>query len=168
MIKLRSIRESDSEKLFAWINDEELVRFSYYFRPVSEMEHKKWFYSIFDRTDQVLFGVEDSEKTLLIGTCGLFGLDYISRRAEMRIKLGDKAYWGSGAGTEAVVQLVEFGFKDLNLNRIWLKVMGDNDRALKSYQKAGFKVEGKLRQDMFIDSQYKDVVIMGRLAGESQ
>jgi RimJ/RimL family protein N-acetyltransferase len=46
--------------------------------------------------------------------------------------------------------------------------MGDNERALKSYQKAGFKVEGKLRQDMFIDSQYKDVVIMGRLAGESQ
>jgi len=162
-IKLRSITENDSPKLFKWVNDPELIGFTNYFKPVSEVEHKNWFNSIFEKKDQVLFGIEDEEKELLIGTCGLFQLDFISRKAELRIKLGDKNYWGSGAGTEAVKLLIKYGFENLNMNRIWLKVMEDNQRASKSYEKVGFIIEGKLIKDMFVNNEYKNIILMGLL-----
>lgn len=162
-IKLRSLTENDSPKLFCWVNDPELIGFTNYFKPVSEIEHKKWFNTIFDKKDQILFGIEDEENKLLIGTCGLYQLDFISRKAELRIKIGEKKYWGTGAGTEAVKLLVKFGFENLNLNRIWLKVIKDNHRAIKSYEKVGFKSEGELVRDMFINNKYKNVILMGLL-----
>ncbi len=165
-IVLRAISDSDSEKLFEWVNDRELKSYTDHFHPVSEAEHKAWFNSVFHRKDQVLFGIEDNDKKLLIGTCGLFELDFVSRQGELRIKLGDKNYWGSGAGTQAVLELVRFGFQDLNMNRIWLKVMTDNVRAIRSYEKAGFKSEGTLRRAMFINREYKDITLMALLAEE--
>lgn len=163
-IALRSIKISDSPLLFAWVNDRELISHSYYYRPVSELEHNKWFESVFEKRDQLLLGIEisDGDLDLLVGTCGLFDIDQISRKAELRIKIGNKDYWGKGVGTIAVNQLCELGFYTLNLNKIWLKVIKDNIRALKSYQKSGFGIEGELKDDMFIEGEFKDIVIMSK------
>jgi RimJ/RimL family protein N-acetyltransferase len=159
-IILRALRNEDNPILYGWVNDRELIQYTNYFHPVSETEHDEWFKSVSINKGQVFFGIEDEDEKKLIGTCGLFEIDEISRKAELRIKIGDKEYWGHGAGTNAVKLLVEFGFSSMNLNKIWLKVMKDNVRAVKSYEKVGFIIEGELKQDMFINGEYKDILLM--------
>jgi len=159
-IRLRALKESDSESLYNWVNDPEIVRYTYFYHPVSEMEHKSCFSSLPLQKDQILFGIETIEENKLIGTCGFHDINHICRKAELIIKISDKNEWGKGYGKDALQILIDFGFSDLNLRRIWLRVLADNDRAIKLYQNAGFITEGLLKEDHYIQGEYKDVIIM--------
>jgi RimJ/RimL family protein N-acetyltransferase len=98
-----------------------------------------------------------------IGGCALFNFDQVARRAMLGITIGDKAYWGQGYGREAVQLLVDYGFRHHNLHKIWLEVHGRNQRAIRAYRACGFVEEGRLRQHVWSDSAYDDLVIMGIL-----
>ena len=69
-------------------------------------------------------------------------------------------------GTVALAQLVEFGFVRRNLRRIHLQVIASNAGALRSYGKAGFVVEGRLREHAWVRGAYEDIVLMGILRSE--
>lgn len=114
--------------------------------------------------DGVTFAIEAGGS--IIGICGLFGIDPIGRTAEMGITIGDKAYWGKGNGREAVRTLVGYGFRMLNLRRIFLRVHGRNERAIRAYRTAGFIEEGRLRDHVWSDGAYDDLVMMGVLRGD--
>jgi RimJ/RimL family protein N-acetyltransferase len=102
----------------------------------------------------------------LVGTCQLHGIQPIHRTAELQIRIGRASDRGKGYGTKAVSQLVRFGFLDRNLNRIALHVFADNTAAVRLYTKIGFKEEGRLRQAVFIDGHFKDVLIFSLLRSE--
>jgi RimJ/RimL family protein N-acetyltransferase len=130
---LEELRDEDSDPLFAWINDPELVRLSAVFRPVTREEHDAWFASVRAREDVAIFALrEDGE---LVGTCQLI-VD--GDEAELRIRIGVASAQGRGRGTAAVRALVAFGFEELGLRRIWLQVFAVNARAIRAYEKAGF------------------------------
>lgn len=82
------------------------------------------------------------------------------------IFIGDKKYWGKGYGTDAMRVLVKFIFEQMNIHKVKLNVYSFNERAIKSYEKCGFKVEGVLRQEIFRDGRYYDEIIMGLLKEE--
>ena len=71
---------------------------------------------------------------------------------------------GKGFGTEAVRLALDYGWSVLNLHRVGLQVLAHNQRAIASYKRAGFAVEGCLREAAFIDGQWRDLVLMGALA----
>ena len=93
----------------------------------------------------------------------LFNVDHVARRAMLGITIGDKACWGQGYGREAVHLLVDYGFRHHNLHRIWLEVHGRNRRAIGAYCACGFVEEGRLRQHVWSDGAYDDLVMMGIL-----
>jgi RimJ/RimL family protein N-acetyltransferase len=97
-----------------------------------------------------------------IGNCGLCEIDLQRRKAQLWIYLGESQ--GKGYGTLAVRQLLERGFRDLGLNRIFLRVVADNDRALRLYRGLGFVQEGCRRQDTVWEGRYVDSILMGLLA----
>jgi RimJ/RimL family protein N-acetyltransferase len=101
-----------------------------------------------------------------IGTTGFHQVDWKNRTAELGIVIGDKEWWGRGYGTDAVRALARWALDELALNRLWLRVYEDNARAIHSYEKVGFKVEGRLRQDRFHGGRYFDTVVMGLLRDE--
>ncbi len=102
----------------------------------------------------------------MIGSTGFFNLDYKNRCAELGIMIGDKSCWNQGYGTEAVRLLVQHGFHTLNLNRIYLRVLENNPRAIRAYEKAGFTHEGRQRQAEFKDGQFVDLLVMSILKEE--
>lgn len=165
-IKLREIRDADIWELHKWINDPEIIRYTNTYRPISEMEQKEWFYNTEYFRHNHVFGIELIDDGKLIGTCGLYDFDTISRKAELRMKICEQDQRGKGAGKESLKQLLAFGFNDLNLNKIWLRVQIDNIPAVKLYEKNGFKIEGTLRRDMYIKGQYKDLYVMSLLVEE--
>lgn len=101
-----------------------------------------------------------------IGQCALFRFDDVAHTAELGITIGDKAYWGKGYGREAIALLLDYGFRLRNLRKIWLQVNGDNERAQHAYRACGFVEEGRLRQHVWSNGQYVDLVQMGVLREE--
>jgi RimJ/RimL family protein N-acetyltransferase len=165
-IKIRAIRENDIWVLHQWINDPEVIQYTNAFRPISEMEQKEWFANTKYFKNNYVFGIEDIDDKKLIGTCGLYDPDHIAHKAELRMKIAESNYRGKGLGREALNQLLSFGFRDLNLNKIWLRVLSNNIPALQIYLKAGFQKEGVMRKDMFIRGNYHDVIVMSLLKEE--
>ncbi len=102
----------------------------------------------------------------MIGGCGFFNLDDRNRSAEFGISIGDKTCWDKGYGTEAVRLLCRHGFDTLNLNRIYLRVLETNPRAIRAYEKAGFTHEGRQRQAWYKDGRYLDFLVMSILKEE--
>ena len=80
--------------------------------------------------------------------------------------IGDRAYWGKGYGFEAMQLLLDYGFNLLNLHNIMLGVFAFNQRALRLYQKLGFREIGRRRQARMIAGQRHDVIFMDLLATE--
>jgi len=131
---LEPLRDEDSDALFAWINDRELVELSAVFHPVSRAEHDAWFASIRARDDVAIYAIR--EDGALVGTCQLI---MEGAEAELRIRIGVRSAQGRGIGTFAVAELVRRGFQELGLERIWLQVFAVNARAIRAYEKAGFR-----------------------------
>jgi RimJ/RimL family protein N-acetyltransferase len=144
-ISLLPLREADSDTLFRWINDRELVEHSAVFRPVSRAEHDRWFAEITGRDDVAIFAIREDGR--LIGTCQLL-VD--GHEAELRIRIGEAAARDRGLGTAAVRALLAHGFGELGLARVWLQVFRANTRAIRSYEKAGFTACGTLGAEVLL------------------
>ena len=101
-----------------------------------------------------------------IGEVALSELDLRNGSAEVGIFIGEVDEWGKGYGTDAVSALVDFGFRELRLERIWLNVWTGNDRARRLYEKAGFVLEATLRNDRYEGGRYTSGHVMSILRDE--
>jgi RimJ/RimL family protein N-acetyltransferase len=101
-----------------------------------------------------------------IGFAGLFAINWIDRSAEFGIAIGP-AHWGQGYGREVARQMLDYGFNELNLNRVELHVVASNARGIKAYQAAGFVHEGTKRKGVLVEGQFEDLLLMGALREET-
>jgi len=113
--------------------------------------------------DQVRFVIEADGAP--VGSIGLFGAERLAGHAEVGIALLPEAR-GRGIGTAAIEQLLEFGFVRRNLRRIHLQAIESNRGAIRAYEKAGFVLEGRLREHAYVRGRYEDLVLMGLLRSE--
>jgi RimJ/RimL family protein N-acetyltransferase len=104
---------------------------------------------------------------VFIGTCGLFDFNQTSGTCQLGIGIGDPAYQGKGYGRDAVRVLLDYAFRLRNLRKVWLTVNGTNDRAIRAYRACGFVEEGRLRDHVWSDGHYIDLVYMGVFRDDS-
>jgi len=83
----------------------------------------------------------------------------------MRIRIGAKSLWDQGLGTEAVTVLLFHAFRNMNLSRVYLRVYDDNHRAIRCYQKVGFKKEGRLLRSNN-NQPFREIILMRILKNE--
>lgn len=98
----------------------------------------------------------------VVGDCQLHAIDHFNRRCELGIELG-REHWGKGFGQDAVRTLVEYAFTHLNVNRVALQVLADDERAVGAYAAAGFVEEGRLRQHALVQGRLRDELVMSVL-----
>ena len=167
-VRLRGIEREDIPAFVRWFNDPEVRQYLLMYTPMSRADEERWFESLKDRTDDYLFAVEAhlNDAWLHIGNVGLHAVDWKNRAATFGIALGEKAYWGQGFGTDATRTLLRFAFHELNLHRVELEVFDFNPRAMRCYEKAGFRREGTRRHRLFHDGRYRDAHLMAILEGE--
>lgn len=101
-----------------------------------------------------------------IGSIRLDRIDLHDRRASLAIGIDDPTRLGRGLGTEAIRLVLQHAFTDLSLHRIAVRVLAFNQRAIRVYQKCGFRIEGLEREAASIDGAWYDDVIMGLLDRE--
>ncbi|MCX7711455.1 MAG: GNAT family N-acetyltransferase [Clostridia bacterium] len=167
-VRLREYRKEDIPLRLSFINDPELQKYLVADTPypMTLREEEKWFESISALGDTYKFAIETLGDKKFIGGCSINDVDWKNSVATVGIFIGDKDYWGNGYGTDAMKTLVSFIFSQMNINKIRLTCYSFNGRAIKSYEKCGFKIEGVLRQEMFKDGRYHDKIAMGILREE--
>jgi len=171
-VRLRRLERADLPLFVAWLNDPELRDHLAVAYPLSQAQEEHWFEATL-RMEPALqpFAIEArlrprARTFTMVGTVSFHGVDWRHRTAELGLFIGQRALWGKGYGTDALRALAAFAFGELNLNRLWLRVYEDNVRARKSYEKVGFVVEGRLRQDRFHAGRFHDTLVMGLLRSE--
>jgi RimJ/RimL family protein N-acetyltransferase len=113
-----------------------------------------------------VFNIVLCEGDKLIGRCLLMQVDQVNRTAMLGMVIGEKEYWNSGYGLEATRLLLDYAFNLLNLNNVMLGVYSFNKRAIRCYEKAGFKKIGDRRQARIFGLRTFDMVYMDMLAEE--
>lgn len=147
-----------------WTNDAELARLMDRARPVSEDEHGAWFAALQGREDCRYFAI--LEGTAHVGNVWLWAIDARHRKAEIRIVIGDAAVRGRGVGTSAIDLVSRHAFEQLGLHRVYAYVLALNPRARRAFEKAGFALEGTLRDDRSVGDGFVDSYLLSRLAPE--
>ena len=165
-INLRGIRREDyTECLYQWADDPD---FNYYLsmgtKPSTLPMLEKYYERIIN-TENIVFAIVDKQSKKTIGLIGLYGLVWESRLAEYKIHI-EKTFWGRGIGTEVTNFILKYAFETLNLNKVWLGVNSEHQRAIKLYEKVGFIKEGTLREEVFRNNKYYNITKMGILKSE--
>jgi RimJ/RimL family protein N-acetyltransferase len=143
-----------------WTNDPELARLLDRRHRVTADEHERWFAALASRHDTRFFAIE--EGTRHVGNVWLADIDPLDRKAEVRIVLGlDAANRGSGSSAIALVAAYAFG--DMKLHRLYAYVLAFNPRARRAFEKAGFAVEGTLRDDRLHGDSFVDTILLSRI-----
>jgi RimJ/RimL family protein N-acetyltransferase len=101
-----------------------------------------------------------------VGIVSLTGIHPVHRSGEFHMMIGCRNLCGRGIGTAATLQMLRHGFLDLNLQRVYLSVLASNVAALRVYEKAGFRQEGRSRDAVFKNGRYEDAVLMALLRTE--
>lgn len=165
---LRPFRHADAADLFAVYADPKV----FHYIPIGDWKHIDESHQRIARDintmavgEYIRLAVERREDSRVIGEVLLFKFDLASRRAEIGYALASSA-WGSGYVAEALAPLVEWGFRELNLNRLVAVIDPRNDASLKVIRRLGFTHEGTMRQDHVIRGEPVDSSIWGLLRGE--
>lgn len=159
-IILREIEEKDLDLIVKWRNDPEILRWLFSYLPLNKVKQMKWYEKYLNDYTQQTFMIEAKEEKTPVGTVGLTNIDYKNQKAELTVIIGEKEYWGRGLGEEALNLLVKFAFNEMNLRKIKALVFSDNEKAIKLYEKGGFEEEEILREEIFKEGKFKDVVVM--------
>lgn len=163
VISLRPLERRHLERTLEWANEPQLMFLLNRAQAVTAEEHERWFTALRGKTDCLYFSIELNDAGAHIGNIWLWDIDPRQRRAELRIVIGNNAYTGHGAGTEAITLLCSYAFEQLGLHKIYAYVLANNPRARRSFEKAGFALEGTLREDRWTGESYTDVFFLGKL-----
>jgi RimJ/RimL family protein N-acetyltransferase len=167
-VYLRPAERADLPTFARWLSDAETTSHLALRAPFSLAMEEKWFEQVTEKQghDQYHFVICLLPDGRPIGTTDLREINMEDGHAAFGIAIGEKELWGQGYGTEALLAICDFGFGQLRLERIELDVYAGNERAHRSYEKAGFRVEGTLRHGHFADGEFMDVVRMSLLREE--
>ena len=167
-IELLELSKENVKQFYKWINDQEVIKYS--LSRFSKMKTKReidiWYQKLLEDSKSINLGIYLKDTKELIGYAGISGISDTNKSGEYFIFIGEKRFWGKGIGTEVTRKVVSYGFQNTDLHRIMLTVSEPNIGGIKAYEKAGFVIEGKLRQSCFRDGEFHDKIVMSVLKPE--
>jgi ribosomal-protein-alanine N-acetyltransferase len=164
---LRPLQDSDAEALFAVFADPTVMRY-WSTPPWTEIESAHVMIAQDRDTtsgQHLRLGIALKAGTPLIGTCTFFDINTTCRRAEIGYALGSTA-WGKGYMNEALTALLDYGFAELDLNRVEADIDPRNEASGKTLERLGFTREGLLRERWIVDGEVSDTAFYGLLRRE--
>ncbi len=168
MINLKPLSLDDVSPFYEWINDDMSIKYSLsLFQSLHTKDQiDQWFHAVINDSTNFNRGIFLNDSNRLIGYAGICNISNANRSGEYFIFIGDRQEWGKGIGSEVTRLTLRMGFEELGLHRIMLTVSEPNYAAIKAYEKAGFKLEGRMREACFRDNQFHDKLFMSVLEEE--
>lgn len=161
-ITIRKFEEKDIPNKVKWINDNNNNSYLHYNLPLTIKETTNWYKNI--KNMQSRYDAIIEYKNIPVGVIGLINIDKC--KGEYYITLGERNYKRKGISYIASKKIINYGFTELGLNKIWLCVDSDNIAARNLYEKLGFKLEGILRKDIYFKGKMIDRCMYGIIKEE--
>lgn len=163
-VELRKITEQDTDNILRWRNKPEVKKNFCIQEDLTKEEHTKWFKNKIQTGEVEQFIIIDRTTNEPVGSTYLRDIDMKNNKAEFGIFIGEDSARNKGIGTDTASLIVEYGFEELKLNKIFLRVFSNNLGAIRAYEKAGFTYEGTAKEDIFLpNGKYQDIVFMSKL-----
>ncbi len=165
---LRPERISDARFIHEWMNEPETVKYLGYgfLKPRSpESVAEELALRLDGEFTGEYFTVEDASDGEYMGQCALIMPDTRANTAEISLVLR-QSFAGRGAGTRALKLLLDYAFNQKGYRRLYIKCAAANEPAIRLYERAGFKLEGVLRQHLYLNGELTDVRLYGLLDSE--
>lgn len=160
---IRPITLDDTDDIVRWRNSENVKKYFIFQGDFTREGHLSWYNNKILTKEVLQFIIVEKENNTSIGSVFIRDIDYIHKKGEFGIFIGDDSKKGKGFGEQATKLILEYAFNVFKLHRIYLRVLADNSRAISCYKKAGFVIEGTLRDDALINGHYRDIVWMSML-----
>lgn len=164
-ICLRFMTEEDTDLIVKWRNEDFVRRNFIYQKPFTREGHLQWIETMIKTGKAVQFIICTKENEF-VGSVYLRDIDRTHRKAEYGIFIGEEKALSKGYGTQAAKLMIGYAFEELKLHKLMLRVLAGNDRAKRSYEKAGFVQEAYLRDEVYLEGRYRDVILMALINPE--
>lgn len=159
-VYLSPMNEMDIETYTKWLNDFRVTDGLGLSERVTSLETEKNYINNMTKNGEYQFAIVDKKTDTLLGNGGFSSIDNLKQTAEVGLFIGEEKMRNIGLGTEALKLLVKYGFEYLNLNNIMLRVYSFNERAIKCYNKCGFKEFGRRHKCKPMKNNWYDEIYM--------
>lgn len=159
VVRLVALEGKHLDEIMKRWNDPEMRAFLGPYIPHSRIQQTEWMESVETRRKNMqafFFAIERIKDNAFLGTLSVHNIDWISRTARTGIVIHRKENWGKGFGSEAFGLLIEYCWKHLNLRRLELSVHTFNERAIRVYEKLGFRLIGTAHGLVYINGKHVD------------
>lgn len=141
-IQLRLLQQSDLELTMAWRNQEQIRKWFFYQKPISNDQHQAWYKKYQQSDNDFVFIIEEKKNSgKPIGQVSIYNINWQDKTGEFgRLMIGNEQYRAQGYAKEATKLIVDFAFSQLQLNMVFLEVFSDNFAAIAIYSSVGFQI----------------------------
>ncbi|MBO5142310.1 MAG: GNAT family N-acetyltransferase [Clostridia bacterium] len=165
-VYLSPVETSDAEIFVNWMNDFGVTDYTMRSDKVVTMQSEYQWVNNEAQNDGYFMTIVRNDTDEMIGNISLNDVNFVHRFAVLGIMIGNNENRSKGYGAEAINLLLDYAFNYLNLNSVSLGVLACNERAIRCYEKVGFKEYGRKRMCRYINGKYYDVIYMDILASE--
>jgi len=162
-IYLRLMDRGDTDLIVKWRNSEEVRNNFIYREPFTREGHENWIRNMVETGKVVQMMICNLADGEALGSVFIRDIDRQHNKAEYGIFIGEAQARDRGLGTAAAKLMLRYCFEEEGLHRIYLRVLSGNQRAVRSYEKAGFVKEACLKDDVRIDGKYYDIIWMAAI-----
>ena len=167
-VRLTALKKEDVSIILQWHEDIGFLRLldSNAAVPKSEDEILLWINECARDQNTINLGIRLLEREMLIGTIGIFNIEWSNRVGDIVVGIGNRQNWGKGYGNEALNLIIYYAFNELNFHRLGINVLSYNERAIALYERTGFQQEGVMREFGMRDGKRYDLIFYGLLRNE--
>ncbi len=169
-VTLRAIEMSDLEPILEFRNSWELRRWHGVPLPKSKKAVREWLEkaTVSDpwKDGQLILAITEKKSREFLGIARLYDIRSPHLRGSIGVSIQNPKHQGKGYGSDTTLVLLWIGFHVLGLNSIYLDIMEDNERAMKTAEKMGFKRIGVFRETEFIAGEFQGLVYYDILRSE--
>ena len=166
-VTLRALEKEDLPSLKEWRNSLHVRKSTREYKLLNMINQKNWFESIHQSNPpkDIMFGILNRRKKL-IGVTGLTYIDWKNRNSEISIYLSTINWQTKPEAKEVINLVMEYGFEELNLNRLYVEIFSLMKENIKLFTKMKFIKEGQLREKVWRQNKWWDTLIFSKLAKE--
>ena len=162
-VYLRPITEEDTDLIVTWRNSDAVRPYFIYQKPFTKEGHLNWLKTMIETEcgyQFIVCKVEDDEP---IGCTYLRDYDREHHKIEYGVFLGSEDVKGKGIGTEILGLTLQFAFDELDVHKVFARAFSDNPASIGSFLKGGFEKEAYLKDEVYVNGQYRDIVLLGKI-----
>ena len=168
-VYLTAVEKEDLNQLKIWRNNPSFRKYFREYRELNSAQQNIWFKNKVVEDDSTqMFAIRRLDDNILLGCCGLVYINWIHRHADLSLYIGfDNQYIDNeGYAQESCSILLNYGFEELGLNKIWTEIYEFDNKKLELYNKFGFKLDGVLRENYFYKNNWYDSKVLSLLKKE--